>query len=122
MSLVTVTTIIPAFNGADYLARCIASLRISDFPTKIVVVDNASTDGSVESLRSQVDTVLTLTNNFGFAEAVNPAVFAVLPVVVNRQLVGVLYADRSTPCHTDGLLLRLGRIRDALVHALTLVR
>ena len=57
-----------------------------------------------------------------FVKAVNPAVFAVLPVVVNRLLVGVLYADRTTACQTDGLLPRLGKIRDALCHALTLVR
>ncbi len=57
-----------------------------------------------------------------FVKAVNPTVFAVLPVVVNRLLVGVLYADRSTACQTDGLLPRLGKIRDALSHALSLVR
>lgn len=57
-----------------------------------------------------------------FVKAVNPAVFAVLPVVLNRQLAGVLYADRTTACQTDGLLPRLGKIRDALAHALTLVR
>jgi len=49
-------------------------------------------------------------------------VFAVLPVVLNRQLAGVLYADRTTACQTDGVLPRLGKIRDSLAHALTLVR
>jgi hypothetical protein len=57
-----------------------------------------------------------------FVKAVQPAVFAVLPVVVNRQLAGILYADRKTTCQTDGLLPRLGKIRDGLAHALTLVR
>ena len=57
-----------------------------------------------------------------FVKALNPAVFAVLPVVLNRQLAGVLYADRTTACQTDGVLPRLGKIRDSLQHALTLVR
>ncbi len=38
---------------------------------KIIVVDNASTDRSVEKIRSRVDCVLTLERNFGFGEAVN---------------------------------------------------
>ncbi len=57
-----------------------------------------------------------------FVKAVQPAVFAILPVVVNRQLAGILYADRKTTCQTDGLLPRLGKIRDGLSHALSLVR
>ncbi len=57
-----------------------------------------------------------------FVKAVQPAVFAVLPVIVNRQLAGILYADRKTTCQTDGLLPRLGKIRDGLAHALSLVR
>jgi hypothetical protein len=57
-----------------------------------------------------------------FVKAVQPAVFALLPVMVNRQLAGILYADRKTTCQTDGLLPRLGKVRDGLAHALTLVR
>lgn len=37
----------------------------------MLVVDNGSTDGSVEAARSQGAEVLTLTGNFGFAYAVN---------------------------------------------------
>lgn len=57
-----------------------------------------------------------------FVKTVQPTVFAVLPVIVNRQLAGILYADRTSPCQTDGLLPRLGKIRDGLVHALALAR
>lgn len=68
------TVIIPNFNGKEYLRQCLLSLakcQPSDFHT--IVVDNGSTDGSVELLKEefpQIETVL-LSENTGFAPAVN---------------------------------------------------
>ena len=43
----TISIIIPNYNGAAYLAACLASLREDPVPgTDIIVVDNGSTDGS----------------------------------------------------------------------------
>lgn len=68
------TVIIPNYNGKEYLRQCLLSLaecRPSDFHT--IVVDNGSTDGSVELLKEefpQIEAVL-LSENTGFAPAVN---------------------------------------------------
>ena len=68
------TVIIPNYNGKEYLKQCLLSLsacRPSDF--HILVVDNGSTDGSVELLKEefpQVEAIL-LKENTGFAPAVN---------------------------------------------------
>ncbi len=68
------TVIIPNYNGKEYLRQCLQSLsmcRPADF--HILVVDNGSTDGSVELLKEefpQVEAVF-LAENTGFAPAVN---------------------------------------------------
>lgn len=68
------TVIIPNYNGKEYLGPCLSSLlkcQPSDF--RVLVVDNGSTDGSVELLKEQfpqVETIL-LPENTGFAPAVN---------------------------------------------------
>jgi N-acetylglucosaminyl-diphospho-decaprenol L-rhamnosyltransferase len=71
--LTTATVVVPTVNGAARLARLLDSLDRDD---RILVVDNASTDGTRELLaRSfpRVD-VLALPRNEGFSRAVNLAV------------------------------------------------
>ena len=68
------TVIIPNYNGKEYLRQCLQSLsmcRPSDF--HILVVDNGSTDGSVELLKEEFPQVesIFLSENTGFAPAVN---------------------------------------------------
>lgn len=68
------TIIIPNYNGKDYLKNCLDSLmQCEPFDFKVIVVDNGSTDGSVELLREQYSWVeaILLPDNKGFAEAVN---------------------------------------------------
>ena len=43
--------LILSYNGLNYLHHCIESVKRQDVPTKIIVVDNASTDGSAEYLK-----------------------------------------------------------------------
>ncbi|MGN0482383.1 MAG: glycosyltransferase family 2 protein [Lachnospiraceae bacterium] len=68
------TVIIPNYNGKKYLAPCLNSLKrqdISDF--FVIVVDNGSTDGSVEFLKKEFEwvQVIALKQNKGFPAAVN---------------------------------------------------
>lgn len=68
------TVIIPNYNGKEYLRQCLRSLaqcELCDFRT--IVVDNGSTDGSVELLKEEFPWVeaVFLTENTGFAPAVN---------------------------------------------------
>lgn len=71
-----VAVIIACYNGRQYLPDCLSSLSAADYPTdcwEILVVDNASSDGSAEYVRThwpQV-TVITLDRNTGFTGANN---------------------------------------------------
>jgi GT2 family glycosyltransferase len=65
-----VAIVIPSWNSADLLARCLDSLD-GQGAFELIVVDNGSTDGSVELLRERGIDPLTLPENLGFAPAVD---------------------------------------------------
>ncbi|KPV42446.1 glycosyltransferase family 2 protein [Alicyclobacillus ferrooxydans] len=68
-----ISVVIPSFNGLRYLVDCLRSLREQDPPfLEIIVVDNASSDGTQQYLCGQRD-VIPLFNdtNEGFGRAVN---------------------------------------------------
>jgi N-acetylglucosaminyl-diphospho-decaprenol L-rhamnosyltransferase len=68
--------VIPAYNSGSYLVRCLESLATSSKglgDVRVVVVDNGSTDGSVDALgtpTSRLQVVRNLSNR-GFAVACN---------------------------------------------------
>ncbi len=73
-----VSVVILNLNGADYTLKCLASIRKSAFrDCEIIVVDNGSSDDSVEKLR-KVKGIRLVTNkeNLGFAEGCNVGVRA----------------------------------------------
>jgi GT2 family glycosyltransferase len=65
--------VIPTWNGAHFLAGSLASLAEQTHPADIIVVDNASTDGTAELVRERFPDVMliALDANRGFAGAVN---------------------------------------------------
>lgn len=72
----TASIIIPNFNGLAFLKECLTSLHNIDFPREeyeIIVVDNASTDGSVSFVKNNFKDVIVVQNqtNLGFGEAIN---------------------------------------------------
>ena len=72
-----ISIIIPNYNGKNLLSSCLKSIyKNSYLPEKIIVVDNGSTDGSIEYLESKYKDVKIIKNtkNLGFARAVNQAV------------------------------------------------
>ena len=72
-----VTVIIPNYNGIQYIGDCIDSLMAQTMEADIIVVDNASTDGSAE-IAEKYDGVrlIRLSENFGFCRAVNEGIAA----------------------------------------------
>jgi GT2 family glycosyltransferase len=71
----TSTIAVINWNSGDLLRRCIDSLLATTKGAEIIVIDNASTDNSLESaggFRSRVDFICNSVNR-GFAAAVNQA-------------------------------------------------
>lgn len=80
--LPSVAVILVNLNGAEHLPDCLDSLAAQDYPRdllEVVLVDNASTDGSLELLAERYPWVRVLPqdSNTGFAPAVNTGVRAV---------------------------------------------
>ena len=73
------TIVIPNYNGIKYIQACLESLyggTAKEF--EVIVVDNASTDGSMELVRDQFPGVRLIVNreNTGFSHAVNQGIRA----------------------------------------------
>jgi N-acetylglucosaminyl-diphospho-decaprenol L-rhamnosyltransferase len=69
---------IPNFNGGEHLARALESLRAQTREVDVVVVDNASADGSDRMVAERFPEVrlLRLDENLGFGTALNRAIAA----------------------------------------------
>lgn len=64
--------IIPTFNGKDLLKDCIYSIKLhTKEPYEIIVVDNGSSDGTVDICRQEGITFISLASNVGFPAACN---------------------------------------------------
>jgi hypothetical protein len=65
------------YNGLKFVEQCLRSVLVSDYPSfEIIVVDNASTDGSYELLRQSFGKIVNVRimrneRNLGFAEGSN---------------------------------------------------
>ena len=70
-----VTVIIPNYNGIKYIRACLDSLMAQTMPARIIVVDNASTDGSAEAVGEYGDVrLIRFDENHGFCRAVNEGI------------------------------------------------
>lgn len=78
-SSVKVSVIIPNWNGDIWLDGCLDALESQDYRDfEVIVVDDASTDGSVDHLKERSPPVrlLQLAEHLGFARAVNAGIKA----------------------------------------------
>lgn len=105
----TLDIIIVSFNARADLERCLLSLRAAPprMPHAIVVVDNASTDGSVAAVREQFPdvTLIAQLHNTGFAAANNAGIRA-----GRGDLLLLLNSDTVVPPGAiDRLVARLER-------------
>jgi GT2 family glycosyltransferase len=74
-----VSVVILNWNGLRYLERCLTSLQAQTFTDfEVILVDNGSTDGSVEWVRERFPDVRLICNesNVGFAAGNNQAIRA----------------------------------------------
>ncbi|MGV8978000.1 MAG: glycosyltransferase family 2 protein [Cellulomonas sp.] len=87
MTAASVVVVVVSWNARDLTLRCLDSLSGQTGggqPIDVIVVDNASTDGSVEALRARRGIqVVELRTNTGFAAGANAGIRATsAPVVV----------------------------------------
>ncbi len=72
---VDLSIVIVTWNARDYAQQCLKSLRQQDarLLTETIIVDNASSDGVLEMIRSEFSSVRLIenTDNLGFAKANN---------------------------------------------------
>jgi GT2 family glycosyltransferase len=68
----SITAIVPVWNGRELLERLLASVEAQTEPAaELLVVDNGSTDGAPELARTRGARVIPMGRNAGFAAAVN---------------------------------------------------
>ncbi|MEW5946358.1 MAG: glycosyltransferase family 2 protein [bacterium] len=88
---VTVSIVIPTWNGRELLRECLASLAEQDRAAdEVIVVDNGSADGTAEMAGADFPwaKVLRLERNEGFARAVNRGIR-----IARGSLVGLVNND-----------------------------
>lgn len=66
-------TIIVTFNGKKWIEKCLNSIFISSYPSDIFVIDNGSSDGTLEYLEQNSDKIILIKSkqNLGFGKANN---------------------------------------------------
>ena len=70
-----VTVIIPNYNGIKYIRDCLDSLMAQTMACDVMVVDNASSDGSDRIVQQYEGVKLVrLSENYGFCRAVNEGI------------------------------------------------
>ena len=74
-----ISIIVVNYNGKHFLGECFASLENLEYPKdkfEVILVDNASTDGSVQYVRENFSRVniLQLDKNYGFCKPNNDGV------------------------------------------------
>jgi GT2 family glycosyltransferase len=113
----TVAVVIPSWNTATHLGRCLDSLAAQDgVRIETLVVDNGSTDASMQLIRERGVRHVALPVNVGFAKAVNVGVAstrAPLILVLNadcflsRGCLQALVADLSADSRLGGVQPRI---------------
>lgn len=76
MEIVKVFVIIVTYNGKQWYDRCFESLRNSTIILQTIVVDNASTDDTVEYIKSHFPEIILLQSqvNLGFGQGNNKGI------------------------------------------------
>jgi len=68
-----VFTIIVTYNGKQWYDRCFGSLRSSEIPLQTIVVDNASSDDTIQYIKENYPEIILIKSdkNLGFGQANN---------------------------------------------------
>ncbi|MEZ6124813.1 MAG: glycosyltransferase [Planctomycetaceae bacterium] len=95
------SVIVVSFNTRDSTLACLRSLSVHEPHAQVIVVDNASSDGSVTAIAEEFPeiTLLRLSQNVGFARACNVAIDAAThDVIVLLSSTAELVDDSLSTC------------------------
>jgi GT2 family glycosyltransferase len=105
----TLSVIIVSWNAKAFLLECLASVLAQDVDAaiEIIVVDNASTDGSPDAVAAAFPTVKVIRNtaNYGFARANNIGIRASTGdylFLINSDVVVLAHCFRRMVRYLDG--------------------
>lgn len=115
-----VTVIIPVLNEATTVVAIISAVRAADFPKRMIIVDDGSTDGTVEAIESVAGEDLQLLKNgrnYGKGYAVRRAL-----EFVDTEYVALQDADLEYPPCGIKTLLDACRGQDMVVGLRTMVQ
>ncbi len=91
MSKPKVSVVVVNYNGKKFLDKCLSSLKNQTYPNfEIILVDNASSDGSVEYVKEHFSEIHIIENpkNYGFAKGNNIGI-----KVAKGELIATLNTD-----------------------------
>lgn len=91
-----ISVIIVNWNAGAYLERCLSALRKQTLPpSKTIIVDNNSTDGSLERVEALYDNIeiIRMEKNAGFARANNVAVRDATGSAAGTEWIALLNPD-----------------------------
>lgn len=71
--MLNVFIVIVTYNGKRWYDRCFTSLRVSDYPINTIVVDNASSDNTVDYIKNNFPEIFLIESqqNLGFGQGNN---------------------------------------------------
>src|ERR1700722_1961716 len=96
MTRQSITAVVPVYNRADLLVQLLDSIAAQTIPfTKVIVIDNASTDGAADLARARGCAVIPQSENIGFARAVNLGWRA----ASESQWIAILNSDVTLDAH-----------------------
>lgn len=74
-----VSAVVVNWNGAEHICSCLDSIRAQGYPNiEVVVVDNGSTDGSLQMIKERYKDITLVENdaNLGYCKALNQGIDA----------------------------------------------
>lgn len=116
-----ISVIIPNWNGCKWLDGCLNALRSQDYADfEVLVVDDASTDGSVDHLKERFPEVrvLPLAGHQGFAAAVNAGIQATsgeYVILLNNDTLPSISFIRNLATAMDGMPLDVGCLASCML-------
>lgn len=95
----TISVILPVFNGSDYIAESIDSILSQDVDLELIVSDNASTDDTVRIVKSFSDSRIRLLVN-----EINCGIFNNLNICISQSKGDVVQAFSHDDIMSPGYL------------------